>query len=102
MNNGIEMFIYFYKYLGYLGIYPGLTYFEYRSRKLREDEIFVRTVHDTGVCHGPVPVVENELYLRKYQYLLKSTCFVAVDSLNCYIITSVNVLGNIHPDGLKY
>ena len=58
------MFIYFSKHPGYLGINLGLTCIEFRFGKLREDELFSRRVNDTGVWHGSVPVVENELSLR--------------------------------------
>ena len=32
--------------------------------ELGEDKIVVRKVYGTGVCHGPSPVVENNLSLR--------------------------------------
>ena len=102
LNNGVEMFIYFSKHMGYLGIYPGLTCLEYSFGKLGEDELFFRRVHDTGVCHGPVPVVYIELSLKINTYLLKGTCFGGVDSLDHYNIASVIVLYVLHTDVLKY
>ena len=39
--------------------------------------------HDTGVCHGQVPVSENELSLRIIKYLMKITCFGAVNYMKC-------------------
>ena len=72
LKNAIEMFMYFSKHLVYLGIDFGLICLECRFRKLSKYQIFVRRVNDTGVCYGPVPVPENELFLRINTYLLKS------------------------------
>ena len=64
-DNATETSIDFSKHLGYLGIYPGLKCLVYCSGKLGEDEMSIGTVHETSVCHIPVPVIENELYLSK-------------------------------------
>ena len=97
MNNGIELFMEFYKNLVYLVIYPGLTLLEYHSGKLRRDEIFVRRVHNIVVCYGPVPFIDNEFSIRINKYPLISTCFGEVNSSNRYIITAVIVVDVLHP-----
>ena len=71
LKNAIEMFMYFSKHLVYLGIDFGLICLECRFRKLSKYQIFVRRVNDTGLCYGPVPVPENELFLRKIHISLK-------------------------------
>ena len=50
--------------MGCFGIYHGLSFIEFPSGKLGKDEITVRIFHNTGLCHGALLVVENELYLR--------------------------------------
>ena len=50
--------------MGDPGINSRLPTIENSFGKLREDNIFFRRVYGTGVCHGPVPVVENKLSLR--------------------------------------
>ena len=53
------MFTEFSKHMGDLGINSGLTNIEDGFGKLGEDKIVFRRVYDTGVCHGPVPVVRK-------------------------------------------
>ena len=60
------MFIDFSKHLGDPGINYALPTLEKSFGELREDKLVVRRVYDTGVCHGPVPVVENKLSLSRY------------------------------------
>ena len=60
-KNGIETFIDFFKHLGYLGIYLGLTWLEYCVGKLRGYVLAIEKAHGTCVFHGPIPVLENEL-----------------------------------------
>ena len=45
--------------MGDLGINSGLTNIEDGFGKLGEDKIVFRRVYDTGLCHGPVPVVRK-------------------------------------------
>ena len=61
LNNGIQTFIEFSTHLGDLGIDLGITCLEQYFGELWEDEIDVRSVHETYVCHGPATFVENEL-----------------------------------------
>ena len=52
--------------MGDLGINCGPPTLENSFGELGEDKLVVRRVYDTGVCHGPVPVVDNKLSLRIY------------------------------------
>ena len=61
------MFIDFSKHMGDLGIDSGLASLEDSLGELREDEVFNRRVYGTGICHEPVPVVENKFSLRIYR-----------------------------------
>ena len=58
------MFVEFSKHMGDLGINCGLPILENCFGELGGDKLIVRRVYDRGVCHGPVPVVENKLSLR--------------------------------------
>ena len=101
MNNAIETFVDFLKHLGDLGIDIGLSALEKRFGVLEEDELVVRMVNGTVVCHAPVPVIEKKIVLGIYTYLLISTCLGSVYSLNFNIITSVVVLYVIHIDVIE-
>ena len=64
INNDIETFIDFSLHLGDLGINYGLPTIEDSFVKLGEENIFVRRVYGTCVCHTRVPVVGNKFSLR--------------------------------------
>ena len=83
LTNIIEMLIKFSEYMGYIGFYLGLNWIEYRVGKLGEYVLAISRFHATGICHGPVTVVDNELFLGINRYILINTCFGAVNSLAC-------------------
>ena len=63
-ENSIETFIDFSKHMVDLGINSGLPTLENSLGKSGGNKIVFGRVYDTGVCHIPVPVVENKLYHR--------------------------------------
>ena len=90
------MFIYFSKQKGDPGINYGLPTIENSFGELGENIIFVRSVYDAGVCHGPVPVVKKKLSLRIDTYLLIGSGLCSIYYLHCYIITSVVIFDVFH------
>ena len=50
--------------MGYLGISSRLPNIEDSFGELGKDRLVVIMVYDTGVCHGPVPAVDNKFSLR--------------------------------------
>ena len=102
LKNAIETCTDFSKHIGDLGINSGLPTLEICFGKLGEDKLVVRRVYDTGVCHVPVPVVENKLSIRIDTYLLIGTALGSINSLNFYIITSVVILDNFYTDAIEY
>ena len=51
---------------GYLGINSGIDNLEDSFDELREYILVARRFYGTGVCHVPVPVVDNKFSLRVY------------------------------------
>ena len=84
--------------MGDPGINSGIPTLENSFGELREDKLIVRRVYGTGVYHGPVPVVKNKLSIGIDTYLLIGSGLGSVDSLHCYIITSVVIFDVLHLD----
>ena len=96
------MFIDFSKHNGDPGINFGLPTLANGFGELGENILFVRSVYDACVCHGPVPVVNKTFFLRIYTYLLIGSCFCSLDSLHSNVIRSVAFIDVLHLDVAEY
>ena len=86
------MFIYFSKQKGDPGINSGLPTLEISFGKLGENVLFVRSVYDAGVCHGPLPVVKKitlsqDRYIYPDRFWSLFSLFFALlhNNIRCYI-----------------
>ena len=96
------MFIDYSKHNGDPGINSGLPTLANSSGELGENILIVRSVHNAGVCHGPVPVVKKTFFIRIYTYLLIGSCFCSLDSLNRNVIRPVVIIDILHLDVAEF
>ena len=82
LNNSMKTIIAFLKHMGDLGIDSEPVTLEGSFGELGEDEVVVRRVYGTGVCHVPVPIEDNKSSLTIDTYLLIGTGLGSVDTLN--------------------
>ena len=65
LNKFIKMFIDFSKHNGDPGNNSGLPTLANSFGELGENILFVRSVYNACVCHGPVPVVKNKCAVER-------------------------------------
>ena len=92
----------FSKHKGDPGINSGLPTLTNSTGKLGENILIVRSVYNSCLCHGPVPVVKKTFFLRIYTYLLIGSCFCSLNSFHRNVIIPVFIIDILHLDGAEF